>query len=242
MFLRWFCCALVAAVLPASAAESGVPDAHAIVVRMAARDRELQTHRKGFDYDLEITREKLGDHDEVTSSSKEKMVVQGDDRPDFGTRSSPGAPEDEAKKASREEPFELLNILDHYNYALEGEETMNGVLCYRIAFTPKPDMPYDNREEKVLNAVAGHLWASTKDYSLVRNEGALLRPVPVAWVFASLEKMNFHFDASPLPNGDYGPREEQYSYLVSIPFFTLHERDTRQMSNYRRAGEMAPRP
>jgi hypothetical protein len=198
----------------------------------------LQAHRKAFDYDLEITREKLDDRGAVTSTSHEKMVVAGDRRPDFGTRSAPGAPEDEAKKASREEPFELLNILDHYTYTLEGEETVDGVLCYRIAFQPKPDMPYANREEKVLNAVSGHLWASTKDYSLIRNEGALMHPVSVAWIFASLREMKFHFDAMPLPNGDYGPAEEQYSYLVDLPFFTLHERDTRRMSHYRAAGEV----
>jgi hypothetical protein len=228
-------CGLLFAAMPAAQTEPP-PDAHAIVVRLAARDRVLQQHRKAFDYDIEITREKLDDQNKVTSASREKLIVRGDRRPDFGTRSAPGAPEDEAKKASREEPFELLNILDHYTYKLEGEEMANGVLCYKIAFTPKPDMPYDNREEKVLNAVTGHLWASTIDYSLVRNEGALMHPVSVAWVFASLREMHFHFDAVREPNGDYAPREETYSYLVHIPFFTLHERDTRQMSNYRPAG------
>ena len=166
----------------------------------------------------------------------EETVVRGDKRPDFGTRSTSTSPQDETQKASREEPFELLKILDHYNYNLEGEETVDGVPCYKIGFTPKPDMPYDNREEKVLNAVAGHLWASTKDYSLIRNEGALLHPVSVAWIFASLREMEFHFDTMSLPNGDPGPKVEQYRYLVSIPFLTLHERDTRRMSNYRLAG------
>ena len=47
----------------------------------------------------------------------------------------------------------------------------------RIDFLPKPDMPYDNREEKVLNNTGGHIWASKADYSLIRNEGSLMRPV-----------------------------------------------------------------
>jgi hypothetical protein len=204
-----------------------------IIDRTAAQDRHLQARRKAFDYDLTITREKLDDNRAVTSTSVEHLVVAGDRRPDFGTRTGPGNPDEETKKAAREEPFELLKILDHYNYTLEGDETVDGVLCYKVAFTPKPDMPYDNREEKVLNAVAGHLWVSKKDFSLIRNAGALLHPVSVAWIFASLVEMEFHFDAQSLPNGDYGPKEEQYRYLVHIPFLTLHERDTRQMSNYR---------
>lgn len=235
-------CAAALASLPPTAAVAA-PNAHDIVLRLAARDKVLQERRKAYDYDLLITREKLDDADRVTSSTQEKVVVRGDRRPDFGTRSAtPGAPDTEAQKASREEPFELLDILDHYTYTLDGIEPVAGVPCYKIAFTPKPGMPYANREEKVLNAVAGHLWASTRDYTLLRNEGTLLHPVSVAWIFASLRDMNFHFQAAPLPNGDFGPREEQYSYLVTIPFFTLHERDTRQMSNYRPTAQITARP
>jgi hypothetical protein len=235
MPIRWICAAaLLSLFLPLRA--DPTPDAREIVMKIAAQDKLLQQRRKAYDYDLAITREKLDDQNQATDTSHESLVVKGDRRPDFGTRTALGQPEDEAKKAAREEPFELLNILDHYTYTLEGEETVEGVPCYKIGFTPKPDMPYRNREEKVLNAVSGHLWASKADFSLMRNEGALMHPVSVAWVFATLREMNFHFETMQLPNGDYGPRQEQYSYLVSIPFwFTMHERDTRRMSNWRPA-------
>src|ERR1700679_3803826 len=145
---RWFCglALLLFCILPARA--EPVPSAREIVARIAAQDKILQQRRKQYDYDLEITREKLDDADHAASTSQEKVVVKGDKRPDFGTRTALGQPEDEAKKAAREEPFELLRILDHYNYTLVGEETVEGVPCYKIAFTPKPDMPYANREEK----------------------------------------------------------------------------------------------
>jgi hypothetical protein len=236
--LKWICAVLLVAISPASAAPATLTGRE-IVDRAAARDQILRAHRGAFTVDLTITRDKLDDDDKVTSTHVEHMVFSGDNRPSFGTRSAPGAPDAEAKKASQEEPFEMLKIIDHYNYALVGEETVNGILCYKVSFVPKPDMPYDNREEKVLNAVSGYIWAGTEDFSLVRNQGELTHPVSVAWIFASLEKMNFHFDAMPMPNGDYAPREEQYGYLVSIPFFTLHERDTRQFSNYRLIGATA---
>lgn len=209
------------------------PSADEIISRVVAQDKLLVQRRKAFDYDLEIIREKLDDNRAVTDTIKEHQVVIGDHRPNYDTRAATGNPDDEARKASREEPFELLNIIDHYTYSLEGEEVADGVLCYKIAFTPKPDMPYENREEKVLNAVSGHIWASTKDYSLIKNQGALMHPVSVAWIFATLREMEFQFDSMPLPNGDSGPKQVQYRYLVSIPFTTLHERDTRKMSNYR---------
>ena len=200
------------------------------------QDKKLVERRKAFDYDVAITREKLDSNNAVVSSSAETALVVGGHGPGYGTRSASGNPEEEAKNQSREEPFELLNIIDHYIYTLEGEEVVDGVLCYKLAFTPKPDMPYENREEKVLNNVSGHIWASKQDFSLIRNEGSLMHPVSVAWIFATLREMDFHFDAIQIPNGDYGPGRLQYQYLVSIPFMELHERDIRKMSNYRPSG------
>jgi hypothetical protein len=231
--LKWVCYLLLA-VGPLSAETA--PSADEIISRVVVRDKQLVQRRKAFDYDVEITREKLDSNRAVVSTIRDKMVVVGDRRPGYGTRPATGNPEQEAQKTSREEPFELLKIIDHYTYTLEGEETVDGVDCYKIGFTPKPDMPYDNREEKVLNNVSGHIWAAKNDYSLIKNEGSLMSPVSVAWIFASLREMEFHFDAMRMPNGDYGPGRLQYRYMVGIPFTQLHERDTRVMSNYRPAG------
>ncbi len=210
---------------PLTAAES--------IQHVVARDKSLVERRRSYDYDMLVTREKLDDDKKTTSSESETITITGDKRPDYGTRTTPADPEQEQKKTSREEPFELLKIIDHYNYVLEGRETVDGVECYKIGFSPKPDLTYENREEKVLNHVSGHIWASTTDYSVIRNEGSLMEPVSVAWIFASLREMEFHFDAMRMPNGDYGPGHLQYRYLVSIPFMHLHERDTRVVSNYR---------
>jgi hypothetical protein len=215
-------------------AAPGAPlSAPEIVRHVVEQDKVLQQRRKIYAYDLTIVKEKLDSNGAVTNTTQKTDVITGGNRPGYDTRSNPGAPDEEDQKASEETPFSLVKILDHYLYSLEGEEIVDGVPCYKIAFTPKPDLPYHNREEKVLNAVSGHLWAAKKDFSLIRNEGVLLHPVSVAWVFASLEQFQFRSDSMKLPNGDYGPEQIQYSYLVSIPFSSFHERDTRNMSNYR---------
>jgi hypothetical protein len=230
------CLALATAPSAAAAPADATPSAEEMIRLIAARDKVLVQRRHAFDYDIAITREKLDENKKVTWSETVHATMPGDQRPNYGTRGAQGEPQQEQQKTSREEPFELLRIIDHYNYKLEGTETVDGVECYRIAFTPKPDQPYENREEKVLNHVSGHIWASTTDYTVIRNEGSLMEPVPVAWIFATLREMEFHFDAMKMPNGDYGPGRLQYRYRVSIPFMELHERDTREMSNYRPAG------
>jgi hypothetical protein len=220
---------LLAAIMPAWAADP--PSGEEMIRKIAAQDKLLVARRAAFDYDIAITRDKLNADKSVASTASEKVTMRGNVAPSYKTRGD--QPEDEAKQQSREEPFELLKIIDHYTYTVEGSETVDGVDCWRIAFTPKPDQPYENREEKVLNNTSGHIWASKADYSLIRNEGSLMHPVSVAWIFATLHEMEFRFDATRMPNGDYGPGRLVYRYLVHIPFTHLHERDTRQMSNYR---------
>jgi hypothetical protein len=224
---------LLSAIHPAGAT---TPSADEIIQHVVAQDKLLVQRRKAFDYDIAITRDKLDPGQKVVSTEKESTTVVGGHGPGYGTREASENPNEEARKTSREEPFELLKIIDHYNYTFEGEEVVDGVACYKIGFTPKPDMPYSNREEKVLNNVSGHIWASKQDYSLIKNEGSLMHPVSVAWIFATLKEMEFHFDAMRMPNGDYGPGHLMYRYLVDIPFMQLHERDTRSMSNYRPSG------
>jgi len=209
-----------------------MPTADEIIPLIVARDKQLQQRRKGYDYDLDITREKLDSDRSVLGTTHEHSVVIGDHRPDYNANVDKGKSTGDAPKASKEEPFNLLKILDRYTYSLEGQETANGVLCYKISFTPKADLPYHNRQEKVLNAVSGHLWASVGDDSLIRSEGSLMHPVSVGWIFATLDELDFHSDSMPLPNGDYGPKEVQYRYLIAIPFAHFHERDTRVNSNY----------
>ena len=228
MMAKWLFFLLMAS---ATFLRADQPSGEDMIRKIAARDKVLVEHRRAFDYDVQITRDQLKDDDSVSSTEGEKDTMRGNISPSYHTRSD--KPEDEAKQQSREEPFELLKIIDHYTYTVEGSETVDGVDCWKIHFVPKPDMPYDNREEKVLNNTSGYIWASKADYSLIRNEGSLMRPVSVAWVFATLEKMSFRFDAMQMPNGDYGPGRLVYSYLVDAVLFDMHERDTRAMSNYR---------
>ncbi len=210
-------------------------EADRIVHRLAEQDKRLALRRRQFDYDLLIVREKLDADRRVVSESKERQVVYADRAPDYGSRPEKG-PEGETAKAAQEEPFEVLNLIDHYFYAMDGSEMVNGVDTYRIRFTPKPNMPYRNREEKVCNAVWGHLWVSKEDASLMRNEGFLDHPVSVAWFFARLYELEFHWESQQLPNGDWGPKEVRYRYAVHIPFGWLRERVIRQYGDFRYHG------
>ncbi len=206
--------------------------AEAEVQKMVAQDHVLVRHRAAYMYTVVETREKLDADGNVTSTTTEKTELRGNKSPDYGTRSGQGM-EASLKQASREEPFNILDIISHYNFSFMPDEMWNGTPCYKIRFTPKDNQPYRNREEKVANALQGYLWISKKDDSLLHNTGTLTHPVPVAWFFATVEELDFDFDTKLLPNGEFGPSLTEYRFRVTIPFTQICERHTRVTSDYR---------
>jgi hypothetical protein len=208
------------------------PAAWALVQKMVARDKVIVHRRAAYTYTVVETREKLDDNKKVLSSSDVKMTVQGDKSPNYGTRTGQGM-EASLKQAAREEPFNILHILSHYHFTMAPDETWNNVPCYKVHFTPRDNQPYNNREEKVANNLAGDLWIAKSDYTLMHNTGSLVAPVSVAWFFASVHELDFDFDTMRLPNGDFGPGLIKYRFRVALPFFGIHERHTRVYSDYR---------
>jgi hypothetical protein len=182
---------------------------------------------------VEETREKLDLEGKVVDTDYTEVKIRGDKSPDYGTRSGPAqSMEADLEKASKEEPFNILQIISHFKYERMKNEMVNGTPCYKIAFSPKGNQPYRNREEKVANELAGFLWISQSDYSLVQNTGKLTKPVSVAWFFATLQEMEFLFQTKLIPNGELGPSRIQYRFRVNVPFMVIHERHTRVMKDY----------
>jgi hypothetical protein len=147
------------------------PAADALVQRMVARDKVLVQHRAAYTYTVVETREKLDADGKTTSTSDVKMEIRGDKSPDYGTRTGQGM-EASLKQAAREEPFNILDILSHYNFSMRPDEPWNGQPCFKVHFTPKENQPYQNREEKVANELEGDLWIDQSDDSLLHNTGA----------------------------------------------------------------------
>ncbi|MEJ0001211.1 MAG: hypothetical protein WDO13_19880 [Verrucomicrobiota bacterium] len=222
---RIVCLLALAAGVVARAADTPPMSGEEMILKVAAHDKVLVERRKGFDYDIAITRDQLRPDNSVASTASDKVTMRGNVAPSY-TR-APTSRRREAKQQSREEPFELLHILDHYTYKVEGSETVNGVDCWRIAFTPKPDMPYDNREEKVLNNVAATFGpprpttrsSATRARCSGRSRWRGSSPRCTRWTSISTPRA--------CPTATYGPGRLQYRYLVNIPFMQLHERDTR---------------
>lgn len=212
-------------------------DPFVLVQKAVKKDQELVQRRSIYDCDARAKREKLDPNKKVLETNVDTTVMRGSQSPDYETRKTPKdvkGLETDLKKASQEEPFNILKIIDHFDYKLAGEELISGVPCYKIKFSPTEKLqPFRNREEKVANQLAGFFWVAKSDYTLMRNQGSLTKPVSVAWFFATLRELDFSFKTARLPNGDFGPTEIQYRFKVAVPFGQIHERHTRSLINYR---------
>jgi hypothetical protein len=209
---------------PAEAAPSPAPEE--IIRRTIAQDKKLQERRKSYRYALSITRDYLNDAGKVTRSETDTQQVGGTQRVGYEVKT-------EAKTENVSPVIDFAKIINRFHLTLEDEETCNGVPCYRIRYTPKPDQPYNSREEKVMNAMSGRVWISQADFSIIQNEGKLSRPVSVAWIFATMRELRYTFKTAPLPNGDFGPSFLRYQFKVNAPLVTIHQRHTRRMTGYR---------
>lgn len=211
---------------------AAAPNAQALVDRMVKRDAEMVRRRADYTHTLTLSRSKLDKTNQAVETKTETRTMRGLEVLDYGTRKDNGVEQD-LERASKEEPFELLKMIHHYTFGIEGEELVHGEPCWKVRYTPKPGMPFRNREEKVLNHVSGTLWIKQDDASLMRNRGQLMRPVSVAWFLATLGDLEFSYDSCLLPNGDYGPARVSYQFKVNVLFTEMRERHVRVMSKYR---------
>jgi len=231
LFLTWFSFAIAAAAPPPAPPETISGDAAGLMRRVEENNRQARVRREALDYRLRITKEFLDDSGDVKRSNHVERRVNGRTRDTFSVEAQP-ADAGAAKKTEFQEVCDFGTMLPRYIWTFAGEDTLDGEPCQLVRYEPKPDLPYASREEKIMNNTGGTLWISKKQEQVVRNKAALVRPVSVAWFFATVEHIEFDYTAQRLPNGDWGPAGLSYEFRVRIPFGRLRQREHRRMDEY----------
>ncbi len=202
-------------------------EASGIIRKMVQRDLELSKNREQLVCEVHEKKEDLDTDGKVTSTEWIKWSPLPTSPNRYGVEDAHRLSNGKLE-VSKEEPFSILQVMDHFTCIRAADEVVDNTLCYQIKFSPKDRQKYKTREEKVANQLQGVLWISQADYSLVKNTGRLTRSVDVAWFFASVEEVEFSFESQVLPNGELGPKTIEYRFLAEIPpFLTFHERHTR---------------
>lgn len=215
-------------------ASDSPPSLATILAGLIARDQATQKTLKSLQYHQALQIERLDEQDKVTQKQEIQMIVRpgatdemevisekGDDLPANPDQAHLQA---QGKKFQKQKfDFALKEMINRFTITLAGQETLRGQPVYVLVFEPKPDQPYRNQTEKVLNHLRGRTWVSTRDYSVLKTEATLAEPVEVAWIFAKISMLNFNYELDNVP-GQLGPAQVKTSIEVNAPFITIRQR------------------
>jgi hypothetical protein len=217
-----------------------------IIDNTLAHDDARQQALQSMQYDQTADIDQLDDSDKVThhevlqmlislgaTSSVKIVSVTGDNIPSNPDQADAQAAGRDVE--SNKQTFTLRALVSRFTIALAGEDRIAGQPTYVLAFTPKPDQPYHDETEKVVDQLQGHMWISTRTYNVLRTEASLAHPVSIAWFLARIPTLDFHYRTQDTDTG-FAPSQVQITLKVEALFVGFHERQTIDMTNFR------PRP
>lgn len=221
-----------------------------IIERTLARESELQKLRSQFVLDFELTTEHLDSRDRVvkTDQIRGKLLPDRDGSTIFELdesilREQPEANREELEKRGRHakrfvESINLTRLANRFVPVLRGVELVGDRPCYVVDFHPKKDQPFSSREEKVINHLVGTVWITQDDYSILRTQGYLSQPVPVAWIFATVSRADFEFSATTATPGAV-PMPESFDLflMIDLPLLEIRQKMHTRMKHHRVASD-----
>ena len=229
-------------------ASAASPPLATIIQQVIARDDANQKALQSMEYQESLKTERLDGSGQVTRQQSLRMIVRpgssreiqvlsekGDDMPTNPDEAALQAQGKEAKKG--EIHFALKDMANRFDITLVGTGVLQGQSVYIVRFDPKPDQPYRDQTEKVLNHLHGRIWISTRDYSVLKTDGSLAQPVEIAWIFAEVSAVDFHYELNNTEGG-MGPARIQTSVRVDAPFITIRQRMTVDMDQFLRRTKM----
>lgn len=212
-----------------------------IIQKTIARDDANQKALRSVEYHETLKTQRLDDKGNVTQQQVMQMIVRPGAKQEVEVLSAkgdnlPSNPDEAVRQAQGKAgqakmiDFSLKDMAGRFNISYAGTDTFKGVPVYVVAFAPKPNQPYRDQTEKVLNQLRGKIWISTKDYSVLKTDADLAAPVEVAWIFAEITQLHFHYELNNT-EGALGPASFQTTVQVDAPFITIRQRMIVDMGN-----------
>ena len=210
------------------------PSLPTIIQGVIARDDATQKTLQSLQYHQSLQSEQLDGNDKVTKRQELKMIVRPGSAQELQVISEkgdnmPSNPDEAAlrlqgQKAQKQKlNFPLKDIVNRFTIGLVGKGTIQNQSVYILSFEPKSDQPYRNQTERVLNHLHGRIWVSTRDYSILETDATLAQPVEVAWIFAKVTALSFHYELNNT-SGGFGPAFIHTTVRVDAPLITIRQR------------------
>jgi hypothetical protein len=145
------------------------------------------------------------------------------------TAEKPKAAKDHDEKNQAESAVEAVrkyNLRDRYIWKHVGNENASGESAYVLTFEPKPKQNTRSREERFFGQLAGRLWVSRSDYSVLKAEAALQSPAHLFWVIARVTKfrLTYKLESDTGSGRLFRHSKATARTEVAFPFYVVRQR------------------
>ena len=157
--------------------------------------------------------------------------------PSSSATPKPKASSDHDEKNQAESAVEAVrkyNLRDRYVWKRLPNDTASGESAYVIAFEPKPNQNTRTREERFFGQLAGKLWVSRSDFTVLKAQASLKAPAQLFWVIARVTKFRVTYNLEPDTGAGrlFRPSRATAETVVSFPFYEVRQRHWLTMDRY----------
>jgi hypothetical protein len=139
------------------------------------------------------------------------------------------------EKKQREYRDAVAEIPQAFEFAADGEETIQGRSCHRIKVSPRPGYQPHNRYGKIFTQTVGTLWIDKATGQWRRAEGELRDTVNLGWIFVQVQKgTRARVEQKSFGEAGWMMSHLYYRSVVRVGFFVTYRREeTADYWNYR---------
>jgi hypothetical protein len=132
------------------------------------------------------------------------------------------------------EAVRKYNLRDRYLWKRLPDENVAGENAYVLAFEPRPKQNTKSREERFFGLLAGRLWVSRTDFTVLKAEAALQSPCRLFWIIARVTTFQLTYEVEPARAGNRLLRLTKASAktVVTFPFYSVRQRHWQTVDKY----------
>ena len=149
----------------------------------------------------------------------------------------PAKASNEMKKNESESVVEAVrkyNLRNRYSWERLPDGAVGGEEAYVLTFAPKPNQNGSTREERFFGHLAGRIWISRRDFTVLRAEGALQSPSSLFWIIARVTTFRFTYKLEPAygTNRLFRLSQATATTTVAFPFYKVRQKHWQTIDKY----------
>lgn len=143
----------------------------------------------------------------------------------------------ESEKNQAESAVEAVrkyNLRNRYLWKRLPDENVAGESAYVLAFEPRTKQNTRSREERFFGLLAGRLWVSRTDFTVLKAEAALQSPCQLFWIIARVTSFQLTYELEPVRAGGRPFRLSKATAktVVTFPFYSVRQRHWQTVDKY----------